>query len=52
LQRCHLLVFQYLAKEAFGSCSVPVECDQNIEDVTVLIHYSPKIMPFAADRDE
>jgi hypothetical protein len=27
-------------------------CDQNIEHVTVLVHCPPKIMPFAADRDE
>jgi hypothetical protein len=52
LQRWHLLVFQYLATEACGSFPVPVACDQNIEDVIVLIHCSPKIMPFAADREE
>jgi hypothetical protein len=29
-----------------------VACDQNIQDVAVLVHRSPKIMAFAADRDE
>jgi hypothetical protein len=46
------LVFQHLAKEALGSSLVSMACDQNIEHVTVLVHCSPKIMAFAADRDE
>ena len=52
LQRWPLLVLQDLAKEAFGSFPVSVACDQDIEDVAILVHRSPKIMTFAADRDE
>ena len=46
------LVFQHLAKEALSGSPVSVACDQNIQDVAVLVHRSPKIMTFAADRDE
>ena len=46
------LVFQHLAKEALSGSAVSVACDQNIQDVAVLVHRSPKIMTFAADRDE
>ena len=52
LQRWPLLVFQDLAKEAFGSFPVSVACDQDIEDITILVHGSPKIMALAADCDE
>ena len=52
LQRWPPLVFQGLAKEAFGSFLVSVACDQDIEHVAILIHRSPKIMALAADRDE
>ncbi len=47
-----LLVFQHLAKEAFGGSLVSTACDQDIEDIAVLVHRSPKIMTFAADHDE
>jgi hypothetical protein len=46
------LVFQDPVKEAFGGFPVPLTCDQNIEDVTILIHCSPEIMPLAADRNK
>ena len=46
------LVFQHPAKEAFGGSPVFVACDQNIQDIAVLVHRSPKIMAFAADCDE
>ncbi len=36
------LVLQNLAKEAFGGSPVSVACDQNIQDVAVLVHRSPK----------
>ncbi len=52
LQRWPLLVFQYLAKEALSGSPVAVARDQNIKNVAVLIDRSPKIMTFAADRDE
>ncbi len=52
LERWSALVFQNLAKEAFGSFPVSVECDQDIENVAILVHRSPKIMALAADRDE
>ena len=52
LQRWPLLVLQHLAKEALGGSLVSVACDQNIQDVAVLVHRSPKIMTFAADCDE
>ena len=46
------LVFQDLAKEVLSGPPVSVACDQNIQDVAVLVHRSPKIMTFAADGDE
>ena len=46
------LVLQNLAKEAFGGSPVCVACDQNIQDVALLVHCSPKILMFAADGDE
>ena len=46
------LVFQNLAEEALSGSAVSVACDQNIQDVAVLVHRSPKIMAFAADGDE
>ena len=46
------LVFQHLAKEALSGSLVSMACDQNIQDVAVLVHCSPKIMTFAADGDE
>ena len=52
LQRWPLLVFQDLAKEAFSGSLVSVTCDQDIEDVTILVHGSPKITALAADPDE
>jgi len=52
LPRRPLLVFQDLTKEALGSFPVSVAGDQDIEDVAILIHSSPKIMVLAADRDE
>ena len=47
LQRWPALVFQDLAKEALGSSLVSVGCDQDIEDIAILVHRSPKIMTFA-----
>ena len=52
LQRWFLLVFQHLVKEALSSSPVSAACDQDIEDVTILIDRSPKIMTFTADGDE
>ena len=52
LQRWPLLVFQHLAKEAFSGSAVSMACDQDIEDVAILINRSPKITAFAADGDE
>jgi len=52
LQRWPLLVLQDLAKEALGSSLVSVARDQDIEDIAILVHRSPKIMTFAADADE
>ncbi len=46
------LVFQHLPQDALSGSPVSVACDQNIQDVAVLVHRSPKIMTFAADRDE
>ena len=46
------LLLQNLAKEAFGGSPVSVACDQDIQDVAVLVHRSPKIMTFATDCDE
>ena len=40
------------AKEAFGGSPVSVACDQNIQDIAVLVHRSPNIMAFAAECDE
>ena len=52
LQRWPLLVFQDLAEKALSGSLVSVACDQDIEDVTILVNGSPKIMTFAADRNE
>ncbi len=52
LQGWPLLAFQDLAKEALGGSLVSSACDQDIEDVTILINGSPKIMTLAADGDE
>ena len=52
LPRRLALLFQNLAKEAFGSFPVSVACDQNIQHVTVLVYRSPKIMTFGADGNE
>ena len=46
------LTFQNLAKEALGGFLVSMARDQDIEDIAILIHRSPKIMTFAANRDE
>jgi hypothetical protein len=39
-------------KKALGGSPVSVACDEDIEDVAILLHCSPTIMPFAADHDE
>ena len=52
LPRWPSLVFQNLAKETFGGSPVAVACDQDIEDIAILVGCSPKIMTLAADRDE
>ena len=52
LQRWPPLVFQHLAKEALSGSPVSAACDQDIKDIAVLVNRSPKIMTFAADRDE
>lgn len=52
---CHRwpsLLLQDLVKEAFGRSRVSVACDQVIGDIALLVHGPPKIMTFAADRDE
>ena len=46
------LVFQHLAKEALSGSPVSVARDQDIKHIAVLVNRSPKIMTFAADRDE
>jgi len=46
------LLFQDLAKEALSGPLVSAAGDQDVEDIPVLIHGSPKIMTFTADRDE
>ena len=52
LQRWCLLLLQDLAKEAFGGSLVSVTCDQDVDNIAVLVHGSPKIVAFATDRDE
>ena len=46
------MLFQDLAKETLGGSLVSAACDQDIEDVTILINGSPTIMMLAADGDE
>jgi hypothetical protein len=46
------LVFQDPVKEALGGSLVAVARDEDVQDVAVLVHCSPKIVPFAANRDE
>jgi hypothetical protein len=45
-------VLQDPVKKALGGSPVSVACYEDIEDVAILVHCSPKIMPFAADHDE
>ncbi len=52
LPRWPPLLFQHLAKEALSGSLVSAAGDQDVEDIPVLIHGSPKIMTFTADRDE
>ena len=52
LPRRPTLLFQYLAKEALGGPLVSAAGDQDVEDITVLIHGSPKIMTLSANGDE
>ncbi len=52
LPRWPPLLFQDLAEEALSGPLVSVAGDQDVEDIPVLIHGSPKIMTFTADRDE
>ena len=47
-----LLVLQYLAKEALSGSPVSMARDQDIEDITVLVNGSPKLMALTADGDE
>jgi len=46
------LLFQHLAKKAFSGSRVAAACDQDIENIAVLIHCSPKIMALTTDGDE
>ena len=46
------LLFQDLAKEALSGSLVSALCDQDIENIAVLVHGSPKIMTFAAEGNE
>ncbi len=46
------LLFQHLAKEAFSGFLVAAACDQDVENIAVLVHCSPEIMTLTADRDE
>ena len=52
LPRWPPLLFQNLAKEALSSSLVAAACDQDIENIAVLVHCSPKIMALTADGDE
>ncbi len=52
LPRWPTLLFQDLAKEALGGPLVSAAGDQDVEDITVLIHGSPKIMTLSANGDE
>ena len=52
LQRRSLLLFQDLAKEAFGGSLVAAAHDQNVEHIAVLVNSSPKVVTFAVNRDE
>jgi hypothetical protein len=52
LPRHLALMFQCLAKEAFGSLTVSMFSDQNIDDVPILIHCPPQIVALASDGDK
>ena len=45
-------MFQHLAKEALSGSLVSATCDQDIEDIAILVNGSPKITAFAADGDK
>jgi hypothetical protein len=42
-----LTTFEQLAKELLGGLLVPPTLHEDIEDIVVLIHRSPEIVPFA-----
>ena len=52
LPRWPLLLLQNFAKEALSGSLVSVARDQDIEDIAILVHRSPKITACATDRDE
>ena len=46
------LTLQELSKESPRRTPVPTRLDEEIDQVTVLIHRAPQILPLAVDRDE
>jgi hypothetical protein len=46
------LTAQQSAKEPLGCTLIAARLQQNIDDITILIHGTPKIMLLAADSDE
>ncbi len=47
-----LQAFQQLAEELLRGFFVPAALDQDVQDVTILVHGSPQIMILAIDLDE
>src|SRR5215831_10126128 len=47
-----LTAFEELAEKLLRGLFVPTALDENVEDITVLIHRPPEIMPLLVDRDE
>ncbi len=46
------LSLQHLAKEAHGRSSIPPRLDEDVEEVTVLVHGSPEISALPLNRCE
>ena len=51
-ERCLTLTSHPSAEEPLGGVLIPTRLQQNIDNITVLIHGTPKILLLAVDSDE
>ena len=52
LPRSASLPLQELAEEPFGRTGVAISLNQDLDDITVLVHGPPQVVPFAPDPHE